>query len=111
VCKNAEAGQAVGESAGDSVRDSQIERRYPPFAEPDQEDWCDEEHQKRNQYGNYHGQVPFITCVTTLAIRNLGGRRLLQLRVLRFGFLQDWDVGVGVFPDGEEAVTAASPYV
>jgi len=27
---------------------------------------------------------------------------LLQLRVLRFGFLQDWDVGVGVFPEGEE---------
>ena len=25
-------------------------------------------------------------------------RRLLQLRVLRFGFLQDGDVGVGVFP-------------
>jgi hypothetical protein len=27
---------------------------------------------------------------------------LLQLRVLRFGFLQDGDVGVGVFPEGEE---------
>jgi hypothetical protein len=26
----------------------------------------------------------------------------LQLRVLRFGFLQDGDVGVGVFPEGEE---------
>ena len=29
-------------------------------------------------------------------------KRLLQLRVLRFGFLQDGDVGVGVFPEGEE---------
>ena len=27
---------------------------------------------------------------------------LLQLRPLRFGFLQDGDVGVGVFPEGEE---------
>jgi hypothetical protein len=29
-------------------------------------------------------------------------KRLLQLRVLDFGFLQDRDVGVGVFPEGEE---------
>src|ERR1700684_3815249 len=29
-------------------------------------------------------------------------RALLQLRVLRFGLLQDGDVGVGVFPEGEE---------
>src|ERR1700676_814827 len=27
---------------------------------------------------------------------------LLQLRVLRLGFLQDGNVGVGVFPEGEE---------
>ena len=27
---------------------------------------------------------------------------LLQLRVLRLGLLQDGDVGVGVFPEGEE---------
>jgi hypothetical protein len=35
----------------------------------------------------------------------------LQLLVLRLGFLQDGDVGigVGVFPEGENAVTAASP--
>jgi hypothetical protein len=26
----------------------------------------------------------------------------LQLRVLSFGFLQDGNVGVGVFPEGEE---------
>jgi hypothetical protein len=29
-------------------------------------------------------------------------RRLLQLRVLRFGFFQDGDLGVGVFPDRVE---------
>jgi len=29
---------------------------------------------------------------------------LLQLRVLRFGLLQDGDVGVGVFPESEEVV-------
>ena len=28
----------------------------------------------------------------------------LQLRVLRLGLLQDGDVGVGVFPEGEEVV-------
>jgi hypothetical protein len=28
--------------------------------------------------------------------------RLLQLRVLGLGLLQDGDVGVGVFPEGEE---------
>src|SRR5271170_648334 len=28
--------------------------------------------------------------------------QLLQLRVLRLGLLQDGDVGVGVFPEGEE---------
>jgi len=27
---------------------------------------------------------------------------LLQLRVLRLSLFQDWDVGVGVFPEGEE---------
>jgi len=27
---------------------------------------------------------------------------LLQLRVLGFGFFQDWDVRVGVFPEREE---------
>jgi hypothetical protein len=30
--------------------------------------------------------------------------RSLKLRVLRFGFLEDGDVGVGVFPEGEEIV-------
>src|ERR1017187_2805461 len=30
------------------------------------------------------------------------GRGLLQFRVLRLGFLQDGDVGVSVFPEGEE---------
>ena len=31
-------------------------------------------------------------------------RRLLQLRILCLGFLQDGDVGVGVFPEGEEVL-------
>src|SRR6202022_1791480 len=31
-------------------------------------------------------------------------RRLLQLRILRLGFLQDGDVGVGVFPEREEVL-------
>ena len=32
---------------------------------------------------------------------------LLQLRVLRFGLFQDRDVGVGVFPEREEALINA----
>jgi hypothetical protein len=31
-----------------------------------------------------------------------GAIAVLQSRVLRFGLLQDGDVGVGVFPEGEE---------
>jgi hypothetical protein len=35
---------------------------------------------------------------------------LLQLRVLRLGFFQNGDVGVGVFPEGEEVfVSGAYP--
>ena len=34
--------------------------------------------------------------------------RLLQLRVLRLGFFQDGDVGVGVFPEGEEVLVTAT---
>src|SRR2546427_4496513 len=32
----------------------------------------------------------------------------LQLRVLRFCFLQDGDVGVGVFPEGEEVLVSGA---
>ncbi len=32
----------------------------------------------------------------------MGRKALLQLCVLGFGFLQDGDVGVGVFPEGHE---------
>src|SRR5215469_4606492 len=35
-----------------------------------------------------------------------GKRRLLQLRVLDFGLLVDGDVGVGVFPEGEEILVS-----
>ncbi len=34
--------------------------------------------------------------------RYLPDQPLLQLRILRFGLLEDRDVGVGVFPEGEE---------
>src|SRR5271156_2830611 len=36
-----------------------------------------------------------------------GPSELLQLRVLRLGFFQDGDVGVGVFPEREEIVVGA----
>ena len=33
-------------------------------------------------------------------------KQLLQLRILRLGLLQDGDVGVGVFPEGEEVLVS-----
>src|ERR1700758_3410176 len=36
--------------------------------------------------------------------KSMSWRRLLQLRVLRFSFLQDRDVGISVFPEGKEAL-------
>ena len=35
------------------------------------------------------------------------GPVLLQLRVLRFGLLQDGDVGIGVFPEGEKILVGS----
>src|SRR2546425_13266408 len=35
-------------------------------------------------------------------------KRLLQLRVFRFGLLQDGDVGVGVFPEREEVLVGGA---
>jgi hypothetical protein len=49
----------------------------------------------------WHGSPPVILGREQL-------RRLLQLRVLRFGFLQDGDVGVGVFPEREEILISGA---
>jgi hypothetical protein len=52
--------------------------------------------------------VPFAVAIHLPVNAKLGhaaGRSQpcsLQLRVLRFGFLQDGDVGIGVFPEREE---------
>jgi hypothetical protein len=46
--KNAEAAQSGGESARDSVRNSEIESCYLPFAEANQEDGSEHEHQKQD---------------------------------------------------------------
>ena len=40
---------------------------------------------------------------------NLAGEGLLQLGVLRLGLLQDGNVGVGVFPEGEELFVSGEP--
>ena len=37
--------------------------------------------------------------------------QLLQLRVVRLGFFQDGDVGVGVFPEGEEVLIGGAALV
>jgi len=36
------------------------------------------------------------------AVRYVNARASMQLRVLGLGFFQDGDVGVGIFPEGEE---------
>jgi hypothetical protein len=40
----------------------------------------------------------FIDIYPVLSKLRRKSQRLLQLRVLRFSFFQDWNVGVGVFP-------------
>ena len=47
---------------------------------------------------------------TTFAIFRNAGKVLLQLRVLRLGFFQDGDVGVGVFPESEEIVVGCAGF-
>jgi len=57
--KNAETGQADGESTGDSVRNSQVEGCYPPLAEADQENGNEHEPQKQHDArGDPHIQLP-----------------------------------------------------
>jgi hypothetical protein len=43
-----------------------------------------------------------LPCSTPAPWKTACLDELLQLRVLRLGFLQEGDVGVGVFPEGEE---------
>ena len=33
---------------------------------------------------------------------------LLQLRILRFSLLQDGDIGIGIFPEGEEILVSGA---
>ena len=40
----------------------------------------------------------------------LANHRSLQLRILRLGLLQDGDVGVGVFPEGEEVLVLGAGF-
>jgi hypothetical protein len=53
--KNAETGQSGGEKARNPVRKSPIEGCYPPFAEPDQENWNQQDCHKADQCGDDHG--------------------------------------------------------
>ena len=40
----------------------------------------------------------------------VGALGLFQLRVLRLGFFEDGDVGVGVFPEGEEILIGGAGF-
>jgi hypothetical protein len=63
--KNAEAGQSGGESAGDSVRNSQVEGCNLPFAEPNQEDGSQQDCQKRDERcGDDHAPLAPVTYVS-----------------------------------------------
>jgi hypothetical protein len=54
--KNAETGQSGGESARDPVRNSEIEGCYSSFAEPDQENWKQQDcHKRADQCSDDHG--------------------------------------------------------
>jgi hypothetical protein len=48
VRNDPEAGQSGGESASNPVRNGTIEGCNPPLPEADQEDWCDQDYQKRD---------------------------------------------------------------
>ena len=63
----------------------------------------------------------FLTVSKSIVLRGMGEcdyrqeqepfqGRLLQLRVFGFGLLQDRDVGVGVFPEGEKSSEAPLRY-
>ena len=41
---------------------------------------------------------------------DIGEKRLLQFRVLRLGFFQDGNVGVGVFPESEEVLVCGARF-
>jgi hypothetical protein len=49
--------------------------------------------------------LPIPSQIDECVYFNYRYSKLLKLLVLRLGFLQDGDVGVGVFPEGENAVT------
>jgi hypothetical protein len=54
-------------------------------------------------------KLPPDIASTPLRLHSGGAilKALLQLRVLGFGFLQDGDVGIGVFPEREEILIGA----
>jgi|ERR1017187_8580794 hypothetical protein len=62
--QDTEAGQAVSESARDPVRNSQIENRYPAFAEPDQKDGNKQQSQKQDDAcGDQHVRLPSLLLI------------------------------------------------
>src|SRR5579864_7073945 len=65
MSKNTEAGQSAGESAGDPVRNNQVEGCYRPFAEPDQEDRNRKDYQNRDEPRcDWHIQLPTLLLPT-----------------------------------------------
>jgi hypothetical protein len=41
-------------------------------------------------------------------MRDFSSQRLLQLRVLRLGFFQDGNIGIGVFPQRQEVLVGSA---
>jgi hypothetical protein len=67
-------------------------------------------------HGSGCGQNIGSNMAVSLARRSLGSwdpllrvrKTLLQLRVLGFGLLQDGNVGIGVFPEGQEILVCCA---
>ena len=52
--------------------------------------------------------MPNRFFVNNMRARTRSSVGLLQLRILRLGFLEDGDVGVGVFPEAEEVLVGSA---
>jgi len=86
VRQDAEAGQAVGEAARDPDRNSQVESCHSLFTEPHWKDGSQQDGQKQDDRCCDH-RLPWTS---------------FQPCVFCFGFFQDGDVRVSIFPEVKE---------
>jgi hypothetical protein len=97
VCKNAEAGQSVGKPAL-VIRfvTARLNAATPLFAEPDQEDEPAGMPEARRPTRRLPWPITFYHLCYYVRDSQFGKQAAIAVRVLRFGLLQDGDVGVGI---------------